>query len=1251
MQWIDERALETWAPLLNARESVMAMLADLIRITVDDASRFRFPSGEVSQLRGWDGDLETMEAKGFVPKGKSKWEFGTGPGATKANSDYKKRTSETPDDEMRENTLVLVNLGSWNTQSKKIPEWEDDRRNEGKWKDVRYLDGVQLVQWLKDYPAIAARYARNVLKTAPQEGALSTDEYWEEFSTQFSPQLSEKLVIADRQQEADALIAKLRGQPESFMLGAETSEEVIAFAVAAIRSAASDVRESLESRTLIVRTEPAARFLSMKSKMVFIAAGTADPLAGVLAKNCPTLSAATGAQAKRSPMLKRPTASGMVPGFIEMGYDHGQSYELAHRCGRSLTILKRLIKNAPVPDPIWVGQTGALKPALLAGGWSSDLSADCEVLKELGGYPTYGALEGILIPTLGMADRPVDREAEVWRVRAPVDAFYFYGPQLTDEDLSRLRDAIVKVFGKEPEPPSRDQKFSFSKVSPSDYSQWLRDGLALTLLIIASMHKVADLHIKGKSPQQYVDDVVNALPDWGKSHHCILRLGDQATLFAEAAPNPFLKALDSMLEGAPEQVAQIFESERGNIFGHTSPHVYFLWALETIAWDPRYLNRAAIILAKLGQLDPEPNSNYVTRPINSLRDILLGWAPNTYALQPQRIACLDSIVAACPDVGWDLLKKLLPRHSDTSSPTQHPKLRDLAPELPEEITFGLVWDFEAAVVDRALAAAGENESRIGSFVERISALQPANQSKVLSRIDTYLAANNIPEGSPIWHSLKDELARHEYFADSDWALAGAEFTAMKDIVERHRPTDPLVSDRHVFDEWMPHVGKYKTGPEIVDDAPDLRKEALQRVLTRDGVSGILKLAKVVKLPEALSQSLEMVPFTREQMFELMQGSLAPDTPLSVSYYVSALGFEKFGDEWKDYFRDRILPQIPDSTKKARLLLGWSLTRTTWDYVEELGGEVRDQYWRHLGLLPNKGAAEDLLFAIDQFRSVERDIEVLSLLHGRLKEVPSSLLLELLAKGPAQLNGGMKFLGNMLSYYIGQTFKELRTRSDVTKLQVAQLEYAYFPLFRYEQEPLTVYEFLASDPEMFVEVLSHVFRNKNVPNDQVITDEMRTRASISYDLLSAFKNVPGLHQGKVNTRELSDWVAKVRTLAENKGIDEIGDQRIGFVLAHSPQDADETFWPPSAVCQVIEEVASEQLERGFIIECFNKRGVYSKAINEGGNQERGLAARYKTWADGALKYPRTSEMLMSISDDWMRRAERADGEAEKSKFKR
>jgi hypothetical protein len=77
------------------------------------------------------------------------------------------------------------------------------------------------------------------------------------------------------------------------------------------------------------------------------------------------------------------------------------------------------------------------------------------------------------------------------------------------------------------------------------------------------------------------------------------------------------------------------------------------------------------------------------------------------------------------------------------------------------------------------------------------------------------------EGNPIWHALKDEAARHEYFGDADWALTGEELAAVKELVERHRPTDPMVSDRHAFDDWTPHIGKYVAGAEVLDDATDL----------------------------------------------------------------------------------------------------------------------------------------------------------------------------------------------------------------------------------------------------------------------------------------------------------------------------------------------------------------------------------------------------------------------------------------------
>lgn len=1250
MQWIDEKGLATWAERTDARALLADMVADLIRATISDASRFRFPGGDAGQLRGWDGDLETAEAVGLVPAGKSKWEFGVGAGAAKASADYKKRTDSTTDAVMAENALVLVNLEAWDTPRSKLTEWEDERKAEKKWRDVKYVDAVSLVHWLDQNPAVAARYARDVLRSAPQEGALSTDEFWDEFSLQFRPRLTEKLVIGDRQEFAKELLEMLNGPAQSILIGAETSDEVIAFAVAAIRDSEANERRSLESKTLIVRTEAAARFLSSRSGLIFLATKGAEPLAGVLGGGGATLSAATGAQARKHKFLQRPTATGMAEGFISMGLERDAGYELAQRCGRSLTILKRLIPNGPVPQPEWVQHAAALKPAFLAGGWSSDAQLDREILQILGGFQDYAHLESMLMPTIAMSDRPLDKVADVWQVRAPVDAFHFYGPQVADVDLQRLRAAVLKVFGHAVAQPSRDQKFSLSYVPPADYSKWLRDGLALTLVIIAAMHGVADLHISGQTAQQYVDDIVTALPEWGRSHQSLLRLGDQTALFAEAAPNPFLTALESMLEGGHGELKAIFAPEEDRLFRGSSPHVELLWALETLAWDPRYLNRATVVLAKLAELDPDPESNFINRPINSLRSILLSWSPNTYAPLTQRIACLDLILSANQAIGWQLLMKLLPKNHDSTSPTQRPKLRDVEPKNPEVLTFGLVWDFQAAVVSRAVTMAADDEDRIIALIKAFSAFQPASRSAVLERVDNYLASNQTAEGSKVWHELREEASRHEFFSNSDWAMTQEERATIAAVVNRYRPNDPMIEDRQAFDDWLPHIGKYAPGPSVSDDLDGLRRDVLQRVLDRDGVAGILRLARMVKLPNLIGPALRHISITVDQLFELLSGALDPAVPRELAFFVSAVGAEKFGDQWRVDFKSRVLQSVRDDAIKANLLLGWPLNEITWAFVRSLGEQVWKEYWRQMRALPTRGTLEQLLFAIAELRGQGRDLEVLGLAHLRLKDLPTVLIQSLLANGVQQVSSAIESMGNMLSYYVAGALAEMRKREDADELAIARLEYAYLPVLHDKKETLTIIRLMARDPNLFVDVLSHVFKGKNAPPKDEVTEEDRARAHTSYDLLSSFKTVPGLVEGKIDRTALAAWVAGARKLAKAKDLEEISDQYIGHVLAHAPKDPDELFWPPSPVCSVLEELASDDIEKGIGIESFNKRGVYSKAINEGGSQERKLADQYQAWADHTHQFPRASAMLAAIADMWRKQADGEDTRAEKNKLK-
>jgi alpha/beta superfamily hydrolase len=81
--------------------------------------------------------------------------------------------------------------------------------------------------------------------------------------------------------------------------------------------------------------------------------------------------------------------------------------------------------------------------------------------------------------------------------------------------------------------------------------------------------------------------------------------------------------------------------------------------------------------------------------------------------------------------------------------------------------------------------------------------------------------------------------------------------------------------------------------------------------------------------------------------------------------------------------------------------------------------------------------------------------------------------------------------------------------------------------------------------------------------------------------------------------------------------------------------------------VIETLASAQVERGISIERFNMRGVFGKAIGEGGDQERALAKQTREWAEASAGSVRTRAMLEHIAQSWDRDAERSDTETQQN----
>lgn len=1242
MRWITALNLQQWADTLAARNVFPGMVADLIRASAEDISSIRFPNGDKGQVRGFDGVLEATGVPPYVPDGLSIWEFGVNAGATaKAESDFEKRTKEVDKAKRMETSFVFVSPRTWDNPKKKLADWLEDKKKLDEWKDVLYLDGAMVEDWLCSAPAVAARYAKYELNCFPAAGVRSTDEFWDEYSTRFGPQLVEAVLLAGRVQQAEDLVRKLSEGVSKLPYAADSPDEVVAFAIAAIRSAPTDVRFFLEARTLVVDTEDAARQVAASSGLSFLPRSQARQLAGLLAQKGPTVVSA-GADDKKHghEVLRRPSSTDLGHALEGMGFNSKDAYAMARSCGRSLAVLARRIPSGTAPRPEWIDKGAMLLPALLAGAWHVRSKSDQEVLCLLASEQDYAPCEAPLRQLAKLQDPPIDYVADVWALRASVDAFVNLGHLIGVEHLERFSEAAKAVFGKGIEPPKADEVYRPAELRGADtHSRWLRDGMMNTLLHMAVLHEQAEFVVPGTTPQDYVNGIVRGLPGLSRDHRLLVSLQDQMALLAEAAPIPFLEALERLLEGDAMAIRPIFEEQKGLI----GSHAYYygvLWGLEVVAWDPQLLLRASVCLAKLAKIDP--GGSVANRPINSLRAIFLSWAPNTGANVAQRKGVLAHVLNAVPEVAWDLLVKLLPRSHDHSSPTQTPVFREF--NETEVLTYAVVWDAQDFVVEQAIARAGTEPSRWMTLIDAMSQFPKDGFERMVAGLDLVLGSSAGEARFTVWDALRKEVNRHRTYAGTDWAVSEEALARLDPLLARFAPQTAVEKCIWLFDDWMPDVpGKVDSADptEAIDAA---RHEAVSYVMRESGRQGLIELAQRSKLPQHVAMAARSLEFGFDELgqFFLQVLRAAPNIDV-VAGSVLAEGATRFQGQWTQFAHETFSHERVAPERVARILTALDDSIQTWNYVQQYGPEVNDAYWRLKHSYFVRGDADELLFGVRRYLEYGRPLAALDAATRRLGELPTTLLAQLLDGAVPELNASARGGGNLSIYNIEQAFDELRKRGDIAPDDIAALEFRYLPVFHVRRQSLVLHTLLVQRPRMFMDAICAVFKPANREPESV-SEGAKKLAVAAYELLTGLQVLPGQHGEEVNYAALLAWCQEVRLIAVEVDRVKITDQRIGALLAHAPSSQADGAWPHEAVRAVIEHLASEEVERGLAIERFNMRGVYSKVIGEGGNQERVLAKQYQDWATAMPASPRTSAMLMGVAESWLREAERADQSA-------
>lgn len=1252
MKWITALALDRWADTTGARIALSELVSSLIRASSPDIRSFRFPTGDSAQIPGYDGRLTAVGFPPYVPDGDSVWEFGVGEDyLRKANEDFRQRT-EVPGAVVRnQTTFVFVTPRRWDLTKLSIDDWRNEKLSQSDWKEVLVIDGVALEEWLGQHPAVAAQAARTILRIMPGMGARSIQEFWDEYSARFNPTLTDEVLLCEREEQAEQLISQLSGEPQDVIVRADSPDEVIAFIVAAMRSADPDVGKFLEARALILDTEEAARQVGQRAKMVFIVRGTAVPLGGWLARNSVTI-VPTGRDAPRRGgvlVLNRPTTHGLRGAIVTMGFEEEQAYQLARTCGRSVTVLARRIPRGDAGKPPWADGQRTLIPALLAGGWNGDSEEDQAIISILAEGADYGNYEATLHHLERLQDPPIDREGAIWKIRAPVDAFVHLAYLIGRTDLERFRTAASEVFS-EYDPsldlPADERPFAAMRKKQLRHSEWLREGLATTLLLIAVLHEEAGLRLSGSTPQLFVEQLIDALPGLTRDYRLLASLHNELPLLMEAAPRPLLLALEQMLEGDGSAIQPIFRE--AGFLGPSSPHTGLLWALEMLAWDPQYLPRVALILAGLARVDP--GGKLQNRPINSLKEIFLSWHPGTNATLVQCMAALDHLIAREPNVGWDLLVMLFPEHHGVAHPTTKPRYCEAGASEREILTWGRVFEGYREVVGRALRLVQDDAARWVTIIKEMHKFEPSMRHRTYELLEEFIGRGAGGQRQMLWSTLQKEVNRHRAFQTAEWALKEPELARLDAMVRTLEPDDLVHRVAWLFNEHFPDVPE-RQGVSHQGAVEEMRAEALQQVCLSEGATSLVRLAEAVELPQFVAISAKTILRNMDDYEALVEAALGQSDRLNTfALAVSGEAERTFGDDWRA--RVALLaqarPWTPDQI--AILFLGWRDEPATWKLAATLGPDVDEIYWRRKIPWPLDNVdTEALQIAVRRYVAVGRATAALDTIHDKVHRLPVELVFEVLDAVVVEIGAGGAKPTTMFAYHLGEVLEELSKRGDAPTFEVAKREYAVLPLLGYRERTLTLHRFLAENAEFFVSVLSDVFRPKSGERREP-TGDQRARAEIGFRLLSSFRLLPGFRDGAIDPAALRGWIHEVRRLATEADRLEIAEEYIGHVLAHAPSDPQDQGWPHRVVRGLIEEVASANVELGIRVERHNMRGVVSKAMFEGGKQERALAEEAQRWARAAAGRPRTAAMLHDLARSWDAEANREDERARQDQMR-
>lgn len=1248
--WITASDIALWAERLDARAQFPRLLRRLIHRTVQQPARIDFPADESIDRSGPDGTIVTSIESQFTPSGRSIWELGvSNDPRDKAEKDFRKRTSGMANEDLKQVTFVFVTPRRWSRKQR----WCEEKRAQCIWKDVRAYDADDLEQWLELNPIVDAWFARLVGKTT--DGILDLEEYWNRLRGIAVPPLTPAVFLCSRRDDEKVIQDWLAGPPGPLAMESLSANDVVDFFAAYAVSREEPQRSQLIAKIAILdRREDWELLVTEDEPAILVPLPSLSidyEMAGRAQRNGHHLLLASRhiLSDGNKHVLSRPWPHELQSVLVKSGLKEREAEQSARDCGGSLTILKRLVTAFPsTKSPEWArGENSDVLASLaLLGSWDENYTGDIKVIEKLTRL-AYPEVQTVVCGVSQLDDPPIIQALGIWSFLSREDSWILLARRVSQSTIREFEKLAMRVL--EEEDPALDlpaeQRHLASVLSKkAKFSPSLRIGMAETLAIITSLRLHTDTAWTGSEISQ---GIVRRVLDKHATWKRWASLNRILPLLAEAAPHEFLNAVQADLHNVAPQLAVLFCNQGDGLFSEQF-YTGVLWALETLAWSSAYLRPASLALARLSEAIPDSPAH---RADESLTEIFLPWLPKTSANIGDRLKVLQAIDNQSPAVGGKLFLSLLPASLGVSRPTAKPVWQQSwLPRDPQVVTHDEYWRLIGFCAERLVERDYQDVDLAVSAIKKLGGFPVIHRAMLMASLRRIVPEHLANEDRrKLIDALRDQIQWQTSRQSNDESLSADDQSALTETLRHFEPKDGVSQFAWLFSAYPRFAGDRRDRDQLLANE---RRNVLEQIGVAGGLPYVMDLARVAKAPHLVGQSLA-------QLTDRFDGDILPrllsDPESSICAFAQGYAAEVFRSKHWDWAAQLGAPNWT-AVQAVRFALALPPCKRLWDFVDLLGSEVVDLYWKQASVYgvssedaeENPGIVSWVAIRLLEHARFDSAAQFLTMAIHQKQALDPIVVFQVLEA----IDGSADYTVN-LSADVQELFKYLQqSAADTNKARLCRLEWKFLGMLDGpEAFPITLHKELASTPEFFLELLKCVYSPSHASTDQPAeranTELDERRAHNAYTLLNSWHSIPGYdpESGDYDDHTLFDWLRRARVLCKKNGFEEIGDQMIGQLLAHGTVADDKTL-PCVSVRDAIEECQSEELENGFCIGMLNKRGAVWKSLSEGGKKEKELEAQFSQNAKLCeIEWPRTSAMLKRLADHYRSDAAREDGRTE------